>query len=252
MKTRKLLLVALLLAFASVGFGQNTIDHLGKIRMRYNNNGIPDTLTMSFSGDTVKYNANEGFHKFNGGVIADSLKLTGENSWVTELMSAGGGIDIQLYEAAYFNYNDDTLHTSSYFPFDSISSQTGDTCLQLINSTTFEVKKSGLLLFNYKVKFSMTQQSGWSNINFITNIGDKYFYEYRDSCAYYYLDGSGFLYFDLSQEYSPSTFGMFTYRGDAVFPSVQPQTFSYYFRQMYEYPYEPIRIYFIFIPFELK
>lgn len=90
MKTRKLLLVALLLAFASVGFGQNTIDHLGKIRMRYNNNGIPDTLTMSFSGDTVKYNANEGFHKFNGGVIADSLKLSGENSWVKELLGGGG------------------------------------------------------------------------------------------------------------------------------------------------------------------
>ena len=97
MKARKLILVALLLVFANAGIGQNTIDHLGKIRMRYNNNGTPDTLTMSFSGDTVKYNANEGFHKFNGGVIVDSLKFSGENNW----NSSGGGGNSTLNDTIF-------------------------------------------------------------------------------------------------------------------------------------------------------
>lgn len=86
-------LLILLMLFISIGVqGQSTIDHLGKIRMRYNNGGSPDTLLIQFSGDSVLYDANNPFHKFAGGVIMDSIKLNGvwEKSFVGSQWTTSG------------------------------------------------------------------------------------------------------------------------------------------------------------------
>lgn len=74
MKKLIIILLALMPIFATA---QSTYDHQGKIRMRYNNGGSPDTLLIQFSGDSVLYDANNPFHKFAGGVIMDSIKLNG-------------------------------------------------------------------------------------------------------------------------------------------------------------------------------
>ena len=65
-------LLILLLLFISIGAqSQSIIDHLGKIRMRYNNAGSNDTLLIQFSGDSTYYFSNTNkFHKFKSGLVA--------------------------------------------------------------------------------------------------------------------------------------------------------------------------------------
>lgn len=74
---KKLILLLIILNSATV-FGQNIFDHTGKIRMRYKNGLAADTVTMQFSTDTVQFLSNTNpFYKFGGGLITDSIKLSG-------------------------------------------------------------------------------------------------------------------------------------------------------------------------------
>lgn len=85
----------LFLLMAINSFSQSIYDHQGKIRMRYNNGGSPDTLLIQFSGDSVLYDANNPFHKFAGGIIVDSIKLNGvwETSFVgSQWVTSGSDI----------------------------------------------------------------------------------------------------------------------------------------------------------------
>lgn len=72
-------LLTLIMLISALGLSaQNTIDHLGRIRMRYNNSGSIDTTWIYFIGDSVYYySPTNPFHKFNGGIIVDSIKLNG-------------------------------------------------------------------------------------------------------------------------------------------------------------------------------
>lgn len=81
-------LLIILILFISIGAqGQSIIDHLGKIRMRYNNAGSNDTLLIQFSGDSTYYFSNTNrFHKFKSGLVADSLKLNGGGGWIKTLI----------------------------------------------------------------------------------------------------------------------------------------------------------------------
>lgn len=83
----KRLLIIIMLFISIWAQGQSIIDHLGKIRMRYNNAGSNDTLLIQFSGDSTYYFSNTNrFHKFKSGIVADSLKLNGGGGWIKTLI----------------------------------------------------------------------------------------------------------------------------------------------------------------------
>ena len=127
--------ITIILLIATISaIAQSTYDHQGKIRMRYNNGGANDTLLISFSGDSVLYDANNPSHKFAGGVIMDSIKLNG--LWYTEM---GGSQWTTTGSDIYYNDGNVGIGTTAPSYLLHIGGLIGSTNLET-NATTKSVK----------------------------------------------------------------------------------------------------------------
>ena len=121
---RKILFI--ILSFVALNsFGQPLYEHQGRIRMRYNNSSSIDTTWIYFTGDSVYYySPTNPFHKFNGGIIVDSIKLNGVwesafvgSRWTTtgsDIYYNTGNVGIGTDTPAY------TLDVSGLFGADNV------------------------------------------------------------------------------------------------------------------------------------